>query len=428
MATPHSSAGLHTSTSYATLLGNREVVAMLSARMLSGIGDQAARAVLALYVLTDGAGNALSSALVLAVAYVPATFGFAFLGSVADRFPRRTVMLVSDLARAVLVGLLALVVGGGGPLWLLLVLLFSAEMFSGPGVAARSALLPDAARDRGEYQAAVGLGNTIDQVVQVVGFLLGGVALATLNASSALLFDAVTFVLSFVLVLLLVRHRPVAAEAGTSLRRLAGDFVGGVGTVRRTPALRATALLAWAAAMLLVATDAVALPYAADLGASPVAATALLAATPAGAAMAAMFVARLPLVAQVRLLFPLALLSTAPLLATALEPDLAAAWVLWFLAGLCQGYAVTVMTLVIILTPEQRRGRVSGVVGAGFNATAIVTIVGLGALAEATEPAAAVVLAGALGLLALSILSVTWPRRDLRQALRVTYGAATRAL
>jgi predicted MFS family arabinose efflux permease len=133
-------------------------------------------------------------------------------------------------------------------------------------------------------------------------------------------------------------------------------------------------------------------------------------------------------VLQVRLLFPLAILSTVPLMATALEPDLAAAWVLWFLAGLCQGYAVTVMTLVIVLTPEQRRGRVSGVVGAGFNTAAIVTIVGLGALAEATEPAAAVVLAGALGLLALAVLALTWPRRDLRHALRTTYGAATRAL
>jgi hypothetical protein len=68
------------------------------------------------------------------------------------------------------------------------------------------------------------------------------------------------------------------------------------------------------------------------------------------------------------------------------------------------------------------------VVGAGFNAAAIVTIVGLGALAEATEPAAAVVVAGALGLLALAILALTWPRRDLRYALRTTYGAATRAL
>jgi hypothetical protein len=423
-----SSVGLRTATPYSAVLGNRELVAMLSARLLSGIGDQAARAVLALYVITEGSGDALSSALVLAVAYVPATFGFAFLGSVADRFPRRTVILVSDVARALLIGVLALIVSVESPLWLLLLVLFAAEMFAGPAVSARGAMMPDAARDRGEYQAAVGLGNTIDQVVQVVGFLLGGVAVAALNAASALVFDAFTFVVSFVLVIGFVHHRGVSAESGTSVRRLFRDLADGLGTVGRRPALRATALFAWAAAGLLVATDAVALPYAAQLGGGAVAATGLLAATPAGAAIAAVLVARLPLVTQVRIAFPLAIVSTVPLLATAAEPGLELTWVLWFLAGLCQGYAVTLMTLVVVLTSEERRGRVTGVVGAGFNAAAIVALVGLGALADASTPAAAVVLAGAAGLVAFVVLGVAWPRRDMRQALRSAYGAATRSL
>ena len=75
------------------MLGNNELVALLAARLLSGIGDQPARAVLALYVLERSDGDALLTALVLAISYVPSTFGFALLGSLADRFPRRTVML-----------------------------------------------------------------------------------------------------------------------------------------------------------------------------------------------------------------------------------------------------------------------------------------------------------------------------------------------
>ncbi|HUV47869.1 MAG TPA: MFS transporter, partial [Actinomycetes bacterium] len=211
-------------------------------------------------------------------------------------------------------------------------------------------------------------------------------------------------------------------------RRLVRDFRSGLSTVAKSPALRATTLLAWMAAGVLVATDAVALPYANGLGATSVAATALLAATPAGAAMAAVFIARLPLALQIRLLFPMTLLSTLPLLATAAEPGLAATWVLWFVSGLFQGYAVTVMTLVIVLAPEERRGRVSGVVGAGFNIVAIVTIVGLGALAQQASPAAAVVLAGAVGMSGFAVLAVLWPRRDFRQALRVSYGSDTRML
>lgn len=428
MTATSSSAGLHTPASYSSLAGNREIVALLAARLLSGIGDQAARAVLALFVLVAGEGGALRSALVLAVAYVPATLGTAFLGSLADRFPRRTVMLVADLARALLITLLALAAQGQPPFWLLLGLLLAAEMFSGPAMAARSAILPDVARDNAQLQAAMGLSTTIDQVVQVGGFLVGGFALTLLSPFGALMFDAATFVVSFGLVVTLVQRRPAPAEGGTSVRRMVDDVLQGAEQVRRDPPLRAVALLGWSAAVLLVATDAVALPYAAGLGATHVEASALLAATPAGAAMAAMLVARLPLALQVRMLFPLGMMSTLPLLATAFRPDLPATWVLWFLAGLCQGYAVTVMTLVVLITPSQLRGRVTGVVAAGFNLVAGVSIVGLGALAQLTDPAAAVVLAGSCGLLLLAVLGLAWPRRDLRRTLRDIYGTSRRVL
>jgi hypothetical protein len=428
VTTPGASAGLNTSTPFSSLLSNREVVALLSARLLSGIGDQAARAVLALYVLVDDSGGPVSAAFVLAVSYLPATFGFAFLGSIADRFPRRSVMLVSDLARAALLSVLAFAVFSDAALWVLLVVLFAVESFSGPSVSARYAMLPDVSRDKGEYQAVVGLGSTIDQLVQVIGFLAGGVALAFFKPEFALLFDSATFLLSFLLVVTMVRGRPSKADRGTSPARLVRDLRVGIRTVTQSPALRSSAVLAWLSAGLLVATDAVALPYATDLGAESVAATALLAATPAGAAMAALFVARLPLATQVRMLFPMAFLSTLPLLATALEPSLAATWVLWFVSGLFQGYAVTVLTLVIVLTPEELRGRVSGVVGAGFNVVAIVTLVGLGAVAQQVSPAAAVVLAGAVGLAAFALLGVVWPRRDFRTALRLAYGGSTRRL
>ena len=95
---------------YRAVLGNTELVALLAARVLSGIGDQLARVVLALYVLERSNGNALLAALVLAVSYLPSTFGFALLGSLADRFPRRAVMLWTDLLRALLVTGLALAV------------------------------------------------------------------------------------------------------------------------------------------------------------------------------------------------------------------------------------------------------------------------------------------------------------------------------
>jgi hypothetical protein len=64
--------------------------------------------------------------------------------------------------------------------------------------------------------------------------------------------------------------------------------------------------------------------------------------------------------------------------------------------------------------------------GAGFNAMAIVGLVGLGAVAERTSPAAAVVLAGALGLSILVISAWWWPHRQVRSAVRATFGGTAR--
>ena len=161
-------------------------------------------------------------------------------------------------------------------------------------------------------------------------------------------------------------------------------------------------------------------------GAPPWAATALLAATPAGAAVGALLVARLPIGRQLRLVFPLAIASTAPdagdgRRATRSRRRLCCGSSF----GLCQGYVVTLMALSVQLTPEHRRGRVFGVAGAGFNGMAIV---GLRrprrSGRRAPSPAAAVVLAGALGLLIVVLAALLWPQRDVRSAVRASYGAA----
>jgi MFS family permease len=359
---------------------------------------------------------------------VPSTFGFAFLGSLADRYPRRTVMLVADVARSLLIGALALAVTFDSGYWVVIGILLAAETFSAPALSARSSLMPQAARTPAEYQAVVGLGNTFDQSVQVLGFLIGGIAVGLTSAGFALFFDAITFLISFLLVLAFVVHREPSAAHGTNFRRLVRDLRGGLRTTLKTPSIRAVVLLLWATAALLVATDAVALPYGASIGAEPWEATMLLAATPAGAAVGSLLVARLPIGQQIRLVFPLAFASTVPMLATALEPGLVVAGLLWFVAGVCQGYVVTLMAMTMQLTPEERRGRVFGVAGAGFNTMAIVGLVGLGAVAASTSPAAALVLAGALGLLVLTLAALLWPRRDVRAAVRVSYGATSRSI
>src|SRR6478735_6964661 len=102
--------------SYLTLLRNREFAALVAAQTLSGIGDQVARVAIALAVL-DRSNSALAASAALAVSYIPSIFGGTLLGPLADRIPRRRLLLLCDLARAAVIIVLALLDPSQSPLW-----------------------------------------------------------------------------------------------------------------------------------------------------------------------------------------------------------------------------------------------------------------------------------------------------------------------
>ncbi len=137
--------------------------------VLATVGEFLAR--LALTVLVyERTGSPLLSALTFAISYLPWVVGGPLLAALADRLPRKRVMVVSDLARAALVALMAV---PGMPLPALLVLLLLVSLGNPPYEAARSALTADVLTDD-RYAVATSLNGVVQQLAQVIGFLLGG--------------------------------------------------------------------------------------------------------------------------------------------------------------------------------------------------------------------------------------------------------------
>src|SRR3954454_1497390 len=91
------------------VLADREFRAMYAAQALSVVGDQLARIAVAVLVF-NRSHSALLTAVSFAVPYLPWVVGGPLLAGYADRLPRRTVMIASDLIRVVLV--LAIAVPG----------------------------------------------------------------------------------------------------------------------------------------------------------------------------------------------------------------------------------------------------------------------------------------------------------------------------
>lgn len=405
---------------YRSVLRNREFRGLVLAQVTSELGDHVARVALASLVLarTD---SAFLAVLAFVVSFVPAVFGSALLGSVADRVPRKVVMLGCDLGRAVVVGVLALLAVDATPVWLLLLLLLVAETFTAPFEAAHRSVVPDVLTDPRDCLRGIGLLRVLHQIDQVAGIALAGAVIVLVGERAGLLLDAMTFVASFLLLAFTLRWRPASRQLPTAGRTgalggLVTDFREGWRLVFGDPALRALVVLAWAAAVVVIAPEAVALAYARHDGAGPAAGAALMASLPAGAALGAFIVARWEPIRQVGAIMPLAVGCCVPLMFTSLAPPWPVALALWFASGLAQGFMVPLLTTVNLVTPEALRGRVNGLAGGGFSLVTAATFLGAGAVADLTSPAVAVTVAVVLGLALIGGARRGWPEAELRRA------------
>ncbi len=294
---------------------------MWLARALSLVGDQLARVALAVLVF-DRTGSAGWTGVVYALTYLPYLAGPLFAG-IADRRSRRAVMISLDLARAALVGLMAL---GGMPLVAMCALLVLATALSPVYDAARSATLPNLLSAE-LYPTGLAVFSITTEAAQVVGFACGGFLVAGVGARPALALDALTYLVAGLAIAMTVPARPAPArslrESGRAALRSAARLTFG------SPWMRSLVSLAWINALWMV-PEGLAAPYAARLGAGPVAVGALLAAIPAGGVIGAALLTRLfSHERRLRLMPGLALLASVPLIGCLAHPGLGVTLALW---------------------------------------------------------------------------------------------------
>ncbi len=376
-----------------------EFRALWSAEVLSVAGDQLARLALTVVVL-QRTGSPAWSAAVYALTFLPALAGGVLLAPLADRFPRRSVMVVADLVRAVMVTVMAV---PGVPLWVLCGLVVLVVLAGAPHTAAQSALLPDVL-DGDLLQRGIAVRQITAQVAQVAGFAAGGLVVAVLAPPAALLIDALTFVVSALVVGTLVRRG--APDGGSPVHdgqappdRGAGVRAG-VGLVLRHPRRRYLACIAWLVG-IFVLPEALAASYAAAIGVGAVGTGLLMAADPAGSVVGAILFTRLvPVRWRDRALVPLAVCAALPLLVAPLSSGLLTSLALWAVSGACATAAlVQAQAGFLRATPAAVRGTATGVAASGLVAAQGVAILLGGVVAERASPPVALAACGAGGLL-----------------------------
>ena len=386
---------------FTDVLRVREYRILWIADIQSSIGDQLARVALAVLVF-ERTSSAILTAATYALTFLPALIGGTVLSGVADRVPRRRVMVACDVIRAVMFGGMAL---PHMPLGVLALLLVLAVLCEAPFTSAQAAMMPSILPDHDLYVVGTGLRSITYQVAQLAGFVGGGLTVAAIGAREGLALNALTFAISGVLIMIGVRARP-AAHAEHPDR----SMTAGIRLVFTHPQLRVLVGLVWLAGLYVV-PEGVAAPYAAKIahGAAPVGW--LMASMPVGTALGTyLFVRWVPSQLRSRWLAPLGAAAGLPFVACLTTPPLAVSLVLWMLAGLFFCYQVQATTEFMRIVPDRHRGQAIGIGSSGLLAAQGIGILLGGWVGSTLGIGWAVGGAGLAGVVIATILGIFWAR------------------
>ncbi len=397
--------------SYRDVFRVPEFRAMWLAELQSVAGDQLARVALSVLVFAD-TGSAALTGLTYALTFVPSLLGGIFLTGLADRFPRRDLILWIDGLRGCLILLVAI---PAMPFWSLCVLVGIVSLLQPVFKSAQLALLPDVLGE-GRFSTGMAIRSITIQSAQMAGFAGGGLLIAVFNPYVVLVLDALTFFGSAILIRLRLQHRPAAdrttAEPGVrrTWRSSAGETWALLFADR---GMRALVLMLWLMALVAV-YEGMAAPYAALFGGSSVTVGIILAADPLGSVIGAFLFSKfVPEHRRPGLLGPLSIAAAAPVALCLLRPNIVISVLLFVIAGAFGTIVVMQTTTSMTLRlPDARRGQAIGMSNSGLTTATGISPLLAGILSDKTNAATAIGWFGLAGTAAAVLLAISWRRAE----------------
>ncbi|HEX2142580.1 MAG TPA: MFS transporter [Candidatus Limnocylindria bacterium] len=209
-------------------------------------------------------GSGLALGAVMATAAVPRAAFILLGGALSDRLSPRTLMLGSNLLRALVVAALAvLVLAGRAELWHLFVLAAIFGMVDAVFHPALGTIVPMLVSSR-LLPAANALTQAMRQLSQLFGPVSAGIVVATISIGAAFVFDAASFAVAAVAIMLIRGGRRPRADGDGSAETLLANVRAGLAYAWSDPAVRSLLLLTAAFNFAFTGPVSVGLPYLAE--------------------------------------------------------------------------------------------------------------------------------------------------------------------
>ena len=220
---------------------NRDFTKLWLAQVVSLLGDWFNTIVISAMIVqyTDGTGyQGIAVSAFLIARMIPPLLMRPLAGVLADRFDRKRLLIISDVLRALAV--LGLLITTQGPQYLPLIYVFTIIQFLVSSIfePARNAIMPSVL-----YRHQLVIGNTLSSItwsaMLAIGAICGGIGAEIFGIRAALLIDALTFVVSALLVMTVVIPLVPRSEIGQEQRRKLDkskrSFADGIRHLRERP-------------------------------------------------------------------------------------------------------------------------------------------------------------------------------------------------
>jgi MFS family permease len=219
----------------------RDFSLLWTAQLISTAGSALTDLAAGIYVFRE-TGSALAVGLTLMVTAAPSLVVGLLAGVFVDRHDRKTIMIWTCLIQAVIVGLIAVILGMDAiaipGLFALLLLNAGIRQFFDP---AYESLIPEMANDE-ELAAANSFLSIAAFGSTAIGFAGAGL-LASIDLRLAFVLDAASFVICALLIAAMGRYPMPAPEGDANVQVIVDNLKSGLGTLFGTPVLRSLFLV-----------------------------------------------------------------------------------------------------------------------------------------------------------------------------------------
>ncbi|MFD4636010.1 MFS transporter [Lentzea sp. NPDC058436] len=342
-------------------------------------------------------GSPLLAALVFGLAFVPQAFTGVLFGPLADRVRPRTLIVTSYLLTGAATGLLGLVTP---PTWVVLTVITLVGCL-GPALNGTAGRLMADVLDGDAYVIGRSVMSMAMSCAQLGGLAAGGIAVAAVGTSNALLISAGAVVVSAAAVRLLMPALPAVPGSGNVVRE-------GLSGARRLLADRTTRVLLlaqWLPPAFVVGAESLIISYALARGFTTTAAGLMLAALPVGMIVGEFLVARFLAPDTRRRAVPalIALLGL-PLPGLAFDVPVVACCALLAVSGAGFAFSLGIAAQFRDAVPEARRGQSFTLLSAGLMTAQGIGPAVWGGLAELVPIGHAIAFAGVCTVLTAAAL------------------------